>query len=398
MARNAEGWGRAIALVAFPGLLLAACASPPGGSEGYLPSGGIGTYRVGVPYQIKGVWYYPAVDYNYDRTGVASWYGEEFEGRLTANGEIFDLNALTAAHTTLPMPSIVQVTNLENGRSLQLRVNDRGPFVDGRLIDVSRRAAQLLGFEGQGTTRVRVTILKEESIAAAEEAMHNSGSVMVASAAGVASTLAPLPRSGATYAAVPEQGRTARISGAPPSRTIEQLVEAAQITTASNEPRHATITQTASAEPPPAPARQSVMAALQPTPARVTSGTRYRFSLISRADAAELSSFRAFLRKPELAALAPPAAKAPPLPPRRAASKGPARIFVQAGAFSRRDNAEKVQSHVARWGSAQVTSASINGAAMYRVRIGPFESEAQARRLLERVVSSGYPAARIVGN
>ncbi len=391
---------RAIALVAFPGLLLASCASPPGGSNNYLPSSGAGNYRVGVPYQIKGVWYYPAVDYNYDRTGVASWYGEEFEGRLTANGEIFELNALTAAHTTLPMPSIVQVTNLENGRSLQLRINDRGPFVDGRLIDVSRRAAQLLGFEGQGTTRVRVTILKEESIAAAEEAMHNSAPVMVAAAAGVAPTVAPLPRSGATYAAVPEQGRTARMSGAPPSRTIEQLVEAAQITTASNEPRHATMTQaaTASAEPPPPLARQSVMAALQPTPTRVTSGTRYRFSLISRADAAELSSFRAFLRKPEIAALAPPAAKTPPLPPRRAASKGPARIFVQAGAFSRRDNAEKVQSHLARWGSAQVTSASINGAAMYRVRIGPLESEGQARRLLEGVVRSGYPGARIVGD
>jgi rare lipoprotein A len=194
MVRNAEGWGRAIALIAFPGLLLAACASPPAGSDSYLSSSGIGNYRVGVPYQIKGVWYYPAVDYNYDRTGIASWYGEEFEGRLTANGEIFELNALTAAHTTLPMPSIVQVTNLENGRSLQLRINDRGPFVDGRLIDVSRRAAQLLGFERRGTTLVRVKVLKDESIAAAEEAMHGRGQIMVAEASsGVAAAAAAVP-------------------------------------------------------------------------------------------------------------------------------------------------------------------------------------------------------------
>ena len=92
-------------------------------------------YKVGAPYQINGVWYYPAADYSYDETGVASWYGEQFDRKYTANGEIFDLNELTAAHRTLPMPSIVQVTNLTNGRSLQLRVNDRGPFARGRIIE-----------------------------------------------------------------------------------------------------------------------------------------------------------------------------------------------------------------------------------------------------------------------
>src|ERR1700756_2860405 len=143
-------------------LLLASCSSQPQriGSDHY--RAGRPMYKVGAPYQIGGVWYYPAVDYNYDETGVASWYGEAFDQQYTANGEIFDLNQLTAAHRTLPMPSIVQVTNLENGRSMQLRVNDRGPFVGGRIIDVSRRAAQLLGFETNGTARVRVTIIKDE--------------------------------------------------------------------------------------------------------------------------------------------------------------------------------------------------------------------------------------------
>lgn len=119
------------------------------------PSDG-GVYKVGNPYQVFDRWYYPAEDPGYDQTGVASWYGPGFHGLRTANGELFDENALTAAHTTLPMPSYVRVTNLANGRAVILRVNDRGPFVDDRLIDVSRRAAQLLGFQGQGTAQVRV--------------------------------------------------------------------------------------------------------------------------------------------------------------------------------------------------------------------------------------------------
>src|SRR5207245_4778192 len=111
----------------------------------------------------------PRVDYDYDETGLASWYGEAFDGQATANGEIYDLNQLSAAHKTLPLPSVVEVSNLRNGRSLRLRVNDRGPYVDARVIDVSRRAAQLLGFEMAGTTPVRVRILKGDKIEVAEQ-------------------------------------------------------------------------------------------------------------------------------------------------------------------------------------------------------------------------------------
>ena len=116
-------------------------------------------YKLGSPYQIDRVWYYPSYDPHYDRTGVASWYGPAFHGRPTANGERFDMNGVTAAHPTLPLPSRVRVTNLENGRQLELRVNDRGPFVDNRIIDLSRRAAQLLGFKRQGLAMVRVQYL-----------------------------------------------------------------------------------------------------------------------------------------------------------------------------------------------------------------------------------------------
>lgn len=138
-----------IALLAT--LALAGCG---GGPEGAAPI--TGKQKVGRPYEVNGVWYHPKRDPHYDETGIASWYGPNFHGRQTANGEIFDMNELTAAHPTLPLPSRVRVTNLENGRSLVLRVNDRGPFARGRIIDVSRRAAQLLGFRDNGVARVRV--------------------------------------------------------------------------------------------------------------------------------------------------------------------------------------------------------------------------------------------------
>src|SRR5690242_16768428 len=141
---------------------------------------GIGTYKVGNPYQIAGVWYRPAEDYSYDETGIASWYGEDFHGKYTANGEVFDLNAVTAAHRTLPMPCVVEVTNLENGRSLKVKVNDRGPYARGRIIDMSRRAAQLLGFESPGTARVRVKILISESIQVASLARRNDPTAVAA--------------------------------------------------------------------------------------------------------------------------------------------------------------------------------------------------------------------------
>ena len=121
-------------------------------------------YKVGTPYKINGKWYYPAVNYDYDEIGIASWYGPGFNGKKTANGEVFDQNKITAAHKTLPMPSIVKVTNLENGLVLDnVRVNDRGPFAGDRIIDLSKKAAEELGFLKNGVAKVRVEILEDES-------------------------------------------------------------------------------------------------------------------------------------------------------------------------------------------------------------------------------------------
>lgn len=120
----------------------------------------VGIYKIGTPYQVNGRWYHPHFDPNYDRTGLASWYGDEFHGRPTANGEFFDKERLTAAHPTLPLPSVVRVTNLTNRRSIELRVNDRGPFIDDRILDVSQAAARELGFEHHGIAPVRVEFLQ----------------------------------------------------------------------------------------------------------------------------------------------------------------------------------------------------------------------------------------------
>lgn len=115
--------------------------------------------KIGKPYQIAGRWYTPHADPDYTEVGYASWYGPQFHGRDTANGEVFDMNQLTAAHRTLPLPSYVRVTNLSNGRSVVLRVNDRGPFAKERILDVSRRGAQILGFEQKGVQKVRVELV-----------------------------------------------------------------------------------------------------------------------------------------------------------------------------------------------------------------------------------------------
>jgi len=152
--------------VLLASLALAGCISPSYAIKGPDPSGppqrsapggrAPATMR---PYQVRGVWYTPRYDPDYDEKGVASWYGEQFHNRSTANGETFDMDLPSAAHKTLPLPSIVEVTDLDTGRKIRVRVNDRGPFVDGRIIDLSKAAAEQLGMARKGVARVRVRYL-----------------------------------------------------------------------------------------------------------------------------------------------------------------------------------------------------------------------------------------------
>ncbi len=262
-------------------------------------------YKIGKPYQVDGVWYYPAEDFDYSETGIASWYGNEFAGKPTASGEIFDPNEITAAHRTLPLTSIVRVTNLENGRALAVRVNDRGPFAHGRIIDLSRRAAQLLGFHAQGTAKVRVEILEEESRA-------------IAAAAGRLDVGPGKPQAAPAAIVVAET-----LPGSPPPPSV------------------------------------------QPRPGPV--------SAVGLAGAVPALDGRVWQ-----------------MPVR------PTQIYVQAGAFTRYENARQLGTKLASLGPARVTTAQIGNQQFYRVRLGPIATVEQADSVLSRVISIGHPEARIV--
>lgn len=313
---------RPVALAALCCFGLAACAETEflvhtvKQVKGSADSGAkLGRYKVGAPYQIKSVWYYPAEDYEYTETGIASWYGPNFHGKKTANGEIYNQNDLTAAHRTLPLPSAVRVTNLENGRSLVLRINDRGPFAHGRIIDVSRRGAQLLGFERNGTAKVRVDILPDESRQLKVAAINGSEQqLQVAASPREAVFSRPLPASGAT-------------AGSSPTQTARQ-----------------TPVQTTPLEPAPAP--------------------RSRVPVLSN----------------EVEVL----------------PVSPTGIYVQAGAFSRLENALRMRDRVFDMGPTQISRFAVSGTEIYRVRIGPLGTVDVADVTLSQVLNAGVPEARLI--
>ncbi|MTJ80516.1 MAG: septal ring lytic transglycosylase RlpA family protein [Telmatospirillum sp.] len=299
-------------------LLVAGCvlvnACSGGSGSHYTVKDGASTqegagYKIGKPYQIGGVWYYPQEDFNYDETGIASWYGPDFHGKYTANGEVFDQNEVSAAHRTLPMPSIVRVTNLDNGRSLVVRVNDRGPFAHNRIIDLSRRSAQLLGMEAQGTARVRVEIMAEESKALAFRLKSKTEEAQVAAA----------PREVIQAETLPPPG-----SQEAPKPIVAQ------------------------APPPPRP--------------QVTA--------------------------PDPAQLAVQPVKVVPVKATQ--------MFIQAGAFARYDNANRLSAALSGMGKASITQVVTKAGTLFRVRLGPVSDLDAADALLEKVISSGYPDAKIV--
>jgi rare lipoprotein A len=190
-----------------------------------VPKGG-GTYRVGRPYMVAGRLYVPEENRDYRAEGLASWYGEDFHGRLTANGEVFDMESMSAAHPTLPMPSYVRVTNLANRRSLIVRVNDRGPYHANREIDLSGRAAHLLGFRGNGVARVRVEFVGPAPLEGSDDrklmaTLREGQPAPVPSAVMIASARPSLPR-GADTPLPPERpfelGQPGTGESAPASR------------------------------------------------------------------------------------------------------------------------------------------------------------------------------------
>ena len=317
-------------------LLLAACAETQFGAnmakQMNRDSASQGKYKVGNPYLIDGQEYYPQENFEYSETGIASWYGPGFHGNRTANGEKFDTNELTAAHRTLQMPSLVRVTNLENGRSIVLRVNDRGPYSRGRILDVSSKAADLLAFKGRGTAKVRVETLPAESRRIAEDAKAGKDTRGYEVALNN-----PRP-------AKPNQPATLY-----PSQTAVSVQTASAIDTL--EPATVASVERVPIEP----------SRLEPVQGHITSDGRFM---------------------PNPVVTHQPVVKTS--------------IYIQAGAFAEQNNALRLSSQLKTFGSAHIYPVNVGGRSFYRVRVGPFSSVDQADAALGQMAANGLNKAIIV--
>jgi rare lipoprotein A len=309
-----------------------------------VPKGG-GVYRVGEPYQLNGVWYRPAEDTRYDQVGTASWYGELFHGRRTANGEIYDMERLSAASPTLPMPVYARVTNLTNGRSIIVRVNDRGPYRSNRIIDLSRRSAELLGYRERGTTRVRVQYIGRAPLNGDDsyERRHLASQPW----AQFAMRGKPVPpfKEPTTVASVANGGGPMRSKAERSRQRIVPLVVEEEEW---------------------APADRGPQLRWQKSPQG-----------LARTD-------------PPARALTRPAA-APSGPP----VKG---IVILAGSFKNKNNADRAHAMLGGIGQVEVAPIIIGGETFFRVRVGPFADRSEAGDALARVTEAGYSGARIVMN
>jgi rare lipoprotein A len=331
-----------------------------------------GTYKVGKPYQVGSVWYYPEENFRYVETGIASWYGPDFHGGRTANGELYDENEMTAAHRTLQLPCFVRVTNLENGRSVVVRINDRGPYLHGRVIDMSKRAAQLLGFINKGTARVRLEVLEKESRRLADAARRGedttrmSFSEMRQQPAPVQQIAAVEPESGMRPAVM--QGSQA----AEPSIDADAVPESLKTPTITVEELNRPGAMPAAA----AASRWSAGTRAAPNPPRAANANFQPVALSTH-----MSKGR---NVPD-----PVVSQAP---------VRPTGIFVQAGSFGVRANADKLADRLASIAHTSVESVTVGGRSFYRVRLGPMASVAQADAVLEKAIHAGSGAGRVVKN
>ena len=307
-----------------------------------------GIYKVGKPYQIAGRWYYPKEDYNYSETGMASWYGEDFNGKVTANGERYNMNTLTAAHRTLPLPCIVKVTNLQNGRSIVARVNDRGPYVKDRIIDLSKHGAQLLGYMGQGTTKVKVEILAKES-KALKAAMLNEPDADKAAALAAAESARPAP-------------------------SLYESSEERQKVGAEEEEKMAAIYASAGGK----------TVKVGTYDAQVSSGEPVAYGSAAAADGSQKSgSYGQMNGKENFADNSDVyGTTAGNDAVKNQANKGfqymSGYYYIHAGSFSRYDYAHQQLVRLKEYGSAHITNADVNGKSYYRVVVGPYNYKQEA--------------------
>ena len=332
----------------YPITLPKMAQTTPGGQPS-LGDQALGKYKIGNPYQIDGVWYVPAEQPNYDEVGMASWYGDEFHAKQTANGELFDMNAFSAAHKTLPMPSIVEVTNLENGQKMQLRVNDRGPFVGDRIIDLSRAAATALGFGAKGLTKVRVRYVGPAKLLGQSDLA--SGDVgppkmdMTAKA-----EINPSVSANDNYLTTNPLGSAPPIPM--PSVPLAAPVVAPLIASAALP----ALPSIGASSPPPAPAAAPSMSAdVQPRPQ---------------------------MSQPSMSQ------------PSQQVSAGAYQVVV--GAFASLTSAQNLVQQLAGFGQPGLVPIDRNGLTLYRVVVTGLANEAQAAMVQQRAVSLGLTDARLV--
>ena len=354
-----------------------------------------GAHGTNAPYQVGGIWYVPHDQPHYDETGIASWYGDAFNMKATANGEIFDMNQFSAAHTTLPLPSMVEVTNLDNGKKLMLRVNDRGPFVGGRLIDLSHAAAMELGYDRAGTAHVRVRYVGPAPLAGPDAgvryakasappayaspiraASYSGGSLSIArpadeeifgQSATPAVAIAPTP-----LVARPEPVSVASLTPLPPAVRSTSAVQVVATVIARGLGRRRIsrdvyISDVVARRVQPVASRASLEASSGMTLAEASPATPQPAEVPTRALA--------------MAATQTPASHA---------------YTIQAASFSDQDNAKRAAAQLASAGAVKVEPFEHSGVTMYRVYLAGLSDEVEARAVRDKVAAIGFADARVV--
>ena len=310
------------------------------------------TYKLGEAYQIKDTWYKPKEDYTYSETGIAGWYQEE-NGELTANGEKYDDEIMSAMHKTLPLPSMVRITNLENGNVAIVRVNERGPYVNNRLIDVSQKTAEALEFNMVGTTMVKVEVLPDESRKLKQEIFNVNGMSMEDTLLNEESVIS-------TDIQINSLDETPKPLYQPDEENTILYAERG-VQSLNNE-------QTNSS---------GIVSITKPVSEAVTDGTKNVIATVVQP--VQISSEKLLEAPIEPKLITPISGH-----------------YIQAGAFSNIQNAENLKKSLEEFGPVQLYETTVNNKTLIRVRMGPFESKENAQELLEKLKTVGYNQAKII--
>ncbi len=333
-----------------------------------VPKGG-GIYRLGNPYQVRGKWYYPEDRPGYTVTGTASWYGDDFHGRKTANGEIYNMYALSAAHPTLPLPSYARVTNATNGRSVVVRINDRGPYHSNRVIDLSKRAATLLGMHDNGLGRVKVNYIGKAPLHGRDDTWL-SAQVMengVKLSRQQVAMLAPVP----AWAQADPGQNDIRVA----LQDVLPQEDKPQVQNYQVQNSYAVASLRDVAPP--------TVAADERIGAEAFEEDQATQSIQTAAAGAPL-------------ALLPTSAVMPMPAVQNGGTASALRQAVQVGTFQDAAQAVRYRNALNRFGAANITMSKIDGITMYQVRVGPFGDAAQAEIALREARLQGATGAQLV--